>query len=329
MIFLYLNCITLQAIINQLESNSMKKIVVLLTAMAFSVHLSAQTNDVAITELIEPSHLCIGTQATIKVKIKNFGTQTQTSIPLSYYGGGIWTPNTETWIGVLAPGDSTTYTFSTLMNVPIGITTLICAYTELVNDINKHNDTLANVLYIWDISDVYSISGSTNITPGTSQTYSINPVLYATGYNWTYTPSNGVTIVNNDTTATITFGVGSSNGVLSVYGYDSYCSGQPASINITFGTGINELEGNNIYLTQNSPNPASDNTSIEYNLSNAGTIKFEVVNLLGQIIFTNTKKVEVGKHSISLNIKDFTDGIYYYSIEYKGKRKFKKMIVAR
>jgi len=75
------------------------------------------------------------------------------------------------------------------------------------------------------------------------------------------------------------------------------------------------------------PNPTTGLTNIEYSLPIAGEVKFDIVNLYGQKVYSTNEKVDAGKHLIDLNVNDLSAGVYYYAIEFKGKRLVKKMIV--
>jgi len=77
---------------------------------------------------------------TPEVKIKNWGSDTLTIIPVKYIVNG-GTPVTETWIGTLLPDSSVNYTFNTAFTVPNGNFSF-CALTALSGDGNNGNDTL-------------------------------------------------------------------------------------------------------------------------------------------------------------------------------------------
>ncbi|MFZ4413469.1 MAG: T9SS type A sorting domain-containing protein [Bacteroidales bacterium] len=285
-------------------------------------------NDVAVTEILQPGANVSGSTTLIKVVIKNFGTLTQTSIPVTYQRGAL-TPVNAIWTGSLAFGDTVQFTFPSPMNIPSGVSFSLCGFTKLVNDAYIHNDSSCKSVVICTVAQAGIISGPTSVGSGaTGVAYSVPTILNATTYVWTYTPSTGVVIHGNGTSSiTIDFGVGSLNGVLSVYGQSSVCSGSPSSINIATNVGINDIDGSNFWLGQNTPNPTTGLTNIEYNLPLAGEVKFDIVNLYGQKVYTSDEKVEAGTHRIDLNVNDLAAGVYYYTIEFKGKRLVKKMVV--
>ncbi|MCX6232596.1 MAG: GEVED domain-containing protein [Bacteroidetes bacterium] len=206
------------------------------------VNVNLAANDVGIYNIVQPAANVSTGNLTVKVLIKNYGTTTQTSIPLSYIKGTSAAVN-ETWTGNLISGDTVAYSFLTQLNVPIGSSFVFCSFTTLSNDAYKNNDTLCKT----------------------------------------------VTITN----------------------------------------GINEISETDFWLGQNTPNPATGITKIEYNLPSEGDVKFEIINLYGQKVYSSNQKYDAGKHSIDLKINELSAGIYYYSLEFKGKRLVKKMIVSK
>ncbi|MFA7081870.1 MAG: GEVED domain-containing protein [Bacteroidales bacterium] len=90
-----------------------------------------------------------------------------------------------------------------------------------------------------------------------------------------------------------------------------------------------EVENNEFTLDQNVPNPLEQSTSISFNLPSAGKTRFFVVNNLGKLIINENKFYSEGKHEISLNNLNLPQGIYYYVLEFEGRRLTKKMIVVR
>ncbi|MBK0401889.1 T9SS type A sorting domain-containing protein [Adhaeribacter sp. BT258] len=103
-------------------------------------------NDVGIVAVSGPSITGCGLSATdsITVTIKNFGTITQTSIPVSYSVNGVDIPAPETFIGSIASNATATYTFSTKANLATAGNYQITATTQLVGDniVNNNPNTL-------------------------------------------------------------------------------------------------------------------------------------------------------------------------------------------
>lgn len=83
----------------------------------------------------------------IRIKITNLGTNAQTSIPVYYEisGGAIIA---ETWVGNLASGQATFYTFSTLGVLNQGLNT-ITVWTGLGADQNINNDSASQTINLY------------------------------------------------------------------------------------------------------------------------------------------------------------------------------------
>ncbi len=98
--------------------------------------------DAAVVSFVSPSsfYSAQGTIVPIRVKLKNLGMDTITTMPVSYVYGNS-TPVTETWTGNLAPGDTISHLFNTNITTLAGSHSL-CAYTSLVVDSNLNNDTI-------------------------------------------------------------------------------------------------------------------------------------------------------------------------------------------
>ncbi|MFC5270636.1 T9SS type A sorting domain-containing protein [Adhaeribacter terreus] len=107
-------------------------------------------NDVAVIAVSGPVSGCGQTsQETVTVTIKNFGSNTQTSIPVSYKVNGT-TIGTGTWTGTLPPNGSATHTFTTKANLAARGTYDIEGSTNLSTDTDPTNNattlTVANAL---------------------------------------------------------------------------------------------------------------------------------------------------------------------------------------
>ncbi|MDD4529624.1 MAG: T9SS type A sorting domain-containing protein, partial [Bacteroidales bacterium] len=90
-----------------------------------------------------------------------------------------------------------------------------------------------------------------------------------------------------------------------------------------------EVEINEFTLEQNVPNPLNNSTKITFNLPNGGNTRFFIINNLGKLIINENKFYSEGKHLIELNDLNLPQGVYYYMMEFEGKRITKKMIIAR
>jgi hypothetical protein len=80
-------------------------------------------------------------------------------------------------------------------------------------------------------------------------------------------------------------------------------------------------------LSQNIPNPATNSTRIDYSIPEAGEVVFHVHSITGQLLYSKTIETERGTNSIELNTSTFATGVYFYSMEYKGQKRVKQLII--
>jgi hypothetical protein len=97
----------------------------------------------------------------------------------------------------------------------------------------------------------------------------------------------------------------------------------------TESVGIETLKGiGGFSLYQNIPNPANNRTHIDYSIPEVGEVVFNLHSVSGQLLYSRTIEATHGKQSIELNTSTFAAGIYFYSIEYKGQRLVKRMMIS-
>jgi hypothetical protein len=100
-------------------------------------------------------------------------------------------------------------------------------------------------------------------------------------------------------------------------------------ITVNGDVSVKGIEGSNVFtLSQNIPNPANNRTRINYSIPEAGEVVFHVHSVSGQLLYSETIEGAHGKQSIELNTSSFAAGIYFYSIEYKGQRLVKRMMIS-
>ena len=82
-------------------------------------------------------------------------------------------------------------------------------------------------------------------------------------------------------------------------------------------------------LGQNIPNPAQSTTSIPFYIPLEGNVLFTITSVSGQTLYTENLEVTAGSHMLEINIDMLANGIYYYSMQYKGQRLIKKMTIQK
>jgi tetratricopeptide (TPR) repeat protein len=84
-------------------------------------------------------------------------------------------------------------------------------------------------------------------------------------------------------------------------------------------------------LVQNFPNPFRESTDIVFRIPEAARVSIKVYNVLGALMATPyDEQVESGEHKFTFTPKNFSEGIYYYSLEVNNEQKdMKKMILLK
>lgn len=91
--------------------------------------------------------------------------------------------------------------------------------------------------------------------------------------------------------------------------------------------GIDEVGTEDFKVSQNVPNPFTNITTIEYSLTNATEVNFNVVNILGENVHMETIQAKNGKNLIKFDGTTLPAGIYMYTLETNGKKVTKRMII--
>ncbi len=85
---------------------------------------------------------------------------------------------------------------------------------------------------------------------------------------------------------------------------------------------------NNFILYQNTPNPATGLTTINYELKEKAEVKLSVFDNAGKLIQQYNSDIQKkGNHSLELDISKFNPGVYYYTLYADNQSQTKKMIV--
>ena len=107
----------------------------------------------------------------------------------------------------------------------------------------------------------------------------------------------------------------------------SYVENRQIVVNYNLGVGINENTLPNFSVSQNTPNPANNSTSIMVETEITGIISLSISNLLGQIVHHESVVNSMPYHAFNVNISNLDSGIYFYTIEIGNNSATKRMIV--
>ncbi len=90
---------------------------------------------------------------------------------------------------------------------------------------------------------------------------------------------------------------------------------------------VREVLKSNWQLGQNIPNPAADKTLVPVTLPMPGTVRLQVFAADGRLLYRSEHAVAEGKSLLPLDLAGSAAGVYYYSVEYRGERQVRKMVV--
>jgi hypothetical protein len=307
--------------------------------------------DAGVVSITQPTaSVTYGTDLIVTAKIQNFGTDTLFSIPVKYQINGT-TVAAANWSGILLPDSTVSYTFPPVAS-PLQ-TFNLCAYTDVPFDTKLDNDTTCKTVSV--VAPPFDVAITQIIEPITQTIHGDMATVKVRVTNLGYTPVSSIpleyrvgdtNIIVNETWngpalsqnefVDYTFNTQYSYEFLGWYYLcvltklpnDGYIANDTLCTKIEEKwTFIPENPESGLYMAQNYPNPSDESTEIEYKIPGAGQVTFSLVNFLGQRLMTKSEKVAQGDHKLIIDTSKLPQGLYYYYIEYDGKRMIRKMVV--
>lgn len=87
---------------------------------------------------------------------------------------------------------------------------------------------------------------------------------------------------------------------------------------------------NSFALHQNYPNPFNPSTNISFEINEAGFVKLDVFNSLGQRVKTLVDaNLSAGNHQVEFNAANLNSGVYYYTLQFKNNSVTRKCILVK
>jgi hypothetical protein len=77
--------------------------------------------------------------------------------------------------------------------------------------------------------------------------------------------------------------------------------------------GITEAHAQNLVAVY--PNPANDQLNIDLHLTAGGTVTVQLIDVLGQIVYTSSNEQNAGDSSLHLNTANLPRGVYMLSVK--------------
>ncbi|MFH1936202.1 MAG: T9SS type A sorting domain-containing protein [Bacteroidota bacterium] len=103
---------------------------------------------------------------------------------------------------------------------------------------------------------------------------------------------------------------------------------KPSKMDILFPVGTDKEQKHAFHVSQNYPNPVTDHTTVNVNLTQSGTLELEVTNLMGQRVETLSKGIcTAGNHCFTISTSGLRPGVYFYTVTFTDSKVTKKMIV--
>ncbi|MBP6812332.1 MAG: T9SS type A sorting domain-containing protein [Saprospiraceae bacterium] len=87
--------------------------------------------------------------------------------------------------------------------------------------------------------------------------------------------------------------------------------------------------GNQFTLLNNAPNPFGDQTIITAESLVPGDFQFEVFDLLGQRVYTDQVRLEVGRNEFTFEAGNLANGAYFYTLGNRDGKAVRRMVIAR
>ena len=330
----------------------------------FKLALPQVPNDVGISMINYPMvDTAMGSVVNPTVTLNNYGTNSQVMIPIVIKVNGNVVA-TEIWSGTLAPLSNTSYTFLQSFTVPSSAYSL-CIETQLVGDPYPSNDgTCRNFTPLPAYHDVGallileplpdSIGQICFYESATHQWYQYTVKVRLQNFGQSaqtsiplkYSFFNGGPLQTETWTGNLapgaTVDVNLTNKFLPNLGAQQLCvetnlagdlmatnnKACKSYIGVTC-IGIDDPAADGFVVGQNVPNPVSGNTLIPFRIPESGEVQIVITDLPGKIIYREMQTRPAGEHTYELDANHLSQGVYYYTLEYKGQRITRKMVVRK
>jgi len=286
---------------------------------------------------------CGGDKITPVVTILNMGTVDMTACTINTIVNGATVSSTD-WTGSLATFASEEVTLAEISPGNQSITFEVVMSNDIVAEDNSIEVTLSNAtpahasINVEVSTDFYpgettwEIRNSNN-TVVASASYVAGPEAEGGGgadsemihnhieslaigcYTFTAMDSYGDGQLGYSAAGTGTDGsivVTDGEGVVLLNISGDWGTEQIGSFEVTHGVGIEEVLANKLSIF---PNPASNNASIELNLIESNEVVIEILNTLGQKVFTYAADMSAGLNKVELPVATLNAGLFYVNIK--------------
>lgn len=210
--------------------------------------------------------------------------------------------------------------------------------------VNDHN------IQIWGDSGLYTVMAS-HVTVNNNSSSSIDVLVKKTelsvitgsenSFCWgtcylpaTFVSPNAITIPASSSDAGSFIGDYKPKGYLGATSvrytfYNKYNVNDSASFIVVYNAGVTAIDDKpkTIEFSNAYPNPASSFVSFNYNLQGTQSAEFVITDLLGSELYRGNLQNENNK--LSVNVTDFNNGVYFYSLRVNGTMQFTRKLIVR
>jgi hypothetical protein len=122
----------------------------------------------------------------------------------------------------------------------------------------------------------------------------------------------------------------------SVLGYDAadqlFGLASPRAVmvraNINNSVSLEEISNNTLSVSNNFPNPFATTTTVDFKLTNATNVSYDVVDMTGKTVLSvNNGNMAAGSHQIKLDGTSWANGIYYFTVKTDDAQITRKIVV--
>ncbi len=284
-----------------------------------------------------------GSNVSVTVKLKNYGTSPLTQIPVNYrINNG--SPVTQNWIGTLLPDSVTIFTFTSSYSATAAYKLEV--WTSLSGDSHWYNDS-ASMEMARDVGVFAVINPKPIMVFGDSVDVKIQVKNYGNDTVKScdfYYDSNGGYPVTESWTGVLAPGASMiytfNQKYVINYGITNFCtktllSGDTKSSNdkkcvyISGTIGMPEEAAEEFGVSQNEPNPFSEKAEIRVSLPRPGEFTVKVTDLTGKVLSTSVYKGHSGENQLTMNAETLKEGVYFYSVTFDKITVVRKMVVLR
>ncbi len=164
------------------------------------------------------------------------------------------------------------------------------------------------------------ISGPIIVSPGDQSSYTINPVLNATGYSWQIANGPGGNITNGQNTNSINISWSTTGSYTLIVNPTNSCgAGTPRSLNVIVSplTGMNDAD--NQFRLKVYPNPTNGECILTGTGFAGKKISIAVTNIWGQTIISSSELAMTNDYRKVFDLKGLSQGFYFATIIVNGK----------